>query len=251
MAAVVTDNSGVTRGLCLSLLAVAFVAALPCSAAPAQEAADPFALTEARAHVAEVIRPTSVRSEPGGGAFVGQQDTVATWGRGPVRLLVLQSALAPDGSRWLQVRLGKRPNDASGWIDRESARMSSTAWRLVLTLRTRRLEVLRAGKRKWQTRVVIGAPETPTPTGLFAILEEIRQPKGENIGPWALHLTAHSDVLESFGGGPGRVAIHGRSGSLLRDPLGSARSHGCIRMSNAAVNRLAQKLQAGTPVEIR
>lgn len=236
-----------SQQLPLALCALAFCP----GAAAAQEAADPFALTSKRAHVAEVIRPTMVRSEPGGGEYVGKQDTVAKWGRGPVRLLVLQSALAPDGQRWLQVRLGTRPNDAAGWIDRESARMSSTAWRLVLNLRTRRLSVLKSGKRQWQTRVVIGAPKTPTPTGLFAILEEIRQPKGENIGPWALHLTAHSDVLESFGGGPGRVAIHGRSGSLLNDPLGSARSHGCIRMDNDKITRLARKLQAGTPVEIR
>lgn len=246
-----------TPVLCLRLLVVPSVAACVAAgavwptAALAQQQGDPFALTGTRAHVAEVIRPTTVRSEPGAGAFVGRQDTVATWGRGPVRLLVLQSALAPDGRRWLQVRLAKRPNDAAGWIDRESARMSSTEWRLVLTLRTRRLNVLKAGRLRWHTRVVIGAPRTPTPTGLFAILEEIRQPKGENIGPWALHLTAHSDVLESFGGGPGRVAIHGRSGTLLGDPLGSARSHGCVRMGNAAVNRLAQTLQAGTPVEIR
>jgi hypothetical protein len=37
--------------------------------------------------------------------------------------------------------------------------------------------------------------------------------------------TAYSDVLEDYGGGRGRVPIHGRSGAVLADPLGSARSH--------------------------
>jgi lipoprotein-anchoring transpeptidase ErfK/SrfK len=97
---------------------------------------------------------------------------------------------------------------------------------------------------------VVGAPITPTPHGLFAIDERIPQFGGE-LGPWALHLTAHSQVLEDYGGGKGRVAIHGRSGALLADPLGSARSHGCIRIDNAAVSWLAGRAIEGTPVVIR
>jgi lipoprotein-anchoring transpeptidase ErfK/SrfK len=90
----------------------------------------------------------------------------------------------------------------------------------------------------------------PTPRGLFAIGERIRQPPGV-LGPWALHLTAHSGVLDDYGGGNGRVAIHGRSGALLSDPLGTARSHGCIRMANAAVAWLARRAVEGTPVVVR
>jgi lipoprotein-anchoring transpeptidase ErfK/SrfK len=58
-------------------------------------------------------------------------------------------------------------------------------------------------------------------------------------------------VLESFGGGPGRVAIHGRAGASLRDPLGTARSHGCIRVLNRHVSWLARTIPAGTPVRLR
>jgi len=71
------------------------------------------------------------------------------------------------------------------------------------------------------------------------------------IGPWALHLTAHSNVLGNYGGGPGRVAIHGRSGQSLLDPLGSARSHGCVRVNNSAVIWLARNAQPGTPVLVQ
>jgi lipoprotein-anchoring transpeptidase ErfK/SrfK len=98
---------------------------------------------------------------------------------------------------------------------------------------------------------VIGAPSTPTPAGSFAVLEVVRQPKGGVLGPWALHLTAHSNVLDNYGGGPGRVALHGRSGALLNDPLGTSRSHGCIRMPNAFVARLHDVAVEGTPVIIR
>ena len=98
---------------------------------------------------------------------------------------------------------------------------------------------------------MIGAPGTPTPRGLHAIYERNRQADpGGFLGPWSLSLTALSNVLESFGGGPGRVAIHGREGASLRDPLGSARSHGCIRISSRAVTWLARHAPPGTPVEM-
>jgi lipoprotein-anchoring transpeptidase ErfK/SrfK len=50
------------------------------------------------------------------------------------------------------------------------------------------------------------------------------------------------------------VAIHGRGGASLLDPLGSARSHGCIRLSNRAVSWLVSTVGyeqlPGTPVQI-
>jgi lipoprotein-anchoring transpeptidase ErfK/SrfK len=112
--------------------------------------------------------------------------------------------------------------------------------------------VYRDGERVRSVRAVVGAPGTPTPRGLAAIYERNRQPDRTGfLGPWALSLTALSDVLESYGGGPGRIAIHGRGGASLRDPLGSARSHGCVRVSNGAVEWLAVHVLPGTPVDIR
>lgn len=93
-------------------------------------------------------------------------------------------------------------------------------------------------------------PRHPDPHGTFAISERIRQGWGV-LGPWALHLTAHSQVLDDYGGGNGRVAIHGRSGELLADPLGTAASPGCIRMDNPAVSWLAARAVEGTPVVVR
>jgi hypothetical protein len=71
---------------------------------------------------------------------------------------------------------------------------------------------------------VVGAPGTPTPRGRFAIYEIDRQPDPFGfLGPIALHLTAHSDVLDDYGGGPGRVALHGRGGASLLGPAGLGR----------------------------
>jgi lipoprotein-anchoring transpeptidase ErfK/SrfK len=57
-------------------------------------------------------------------------------------------------------------------------------------------------------------------------------------------------VLEDYGGGPGRVAIHGRAGASLLDPLGTARSHGCIRVANRDISWMASHVPVGTPVDV-
>ena len=71
---------------------------------------------------------------------------------------------------------------------------------------------------------VVGKPSTPTPAGLFAIAAELPQPSpGKNFeGAWVLPLTAHSEVLRSFEGGDGQVALHGRGGASLGGPPSTA-----------------------------
>jgi hypothetical protein len=232
-------------------LAIALSLATGASPALARPPADPFVRTARSAHLAQVVYPTHVRSRPGAGARMGLLATEARWGGGPVRLLVLRSALDRRGRRWLRVRLPARPNDRAGWIPADRTRARTTPWRIVVSTGARTVTVRRAGRLVHRFAAVVGAPVTPTPHGLFAISERIRQPPGDELGPWALHLTAHSQVLENFGGGEGRVAIHGRAGALLADPLGTASSHGCIRIDNGAVAWLASRATEGTPVVVK
>ena len=93
---------------------------------------------------------------------------------------------------------------------------------------------------------------TPTPPGEFALYEIARQGSPKDfLGPWALHLTAFSNVLTNYGGGPGRVAIHGRGpASILDAPLGAAGSHGCVRIPNDVVTWMHARTPVGTPVRI-
>ena len=58
-------------------------------------------------------------------------------------------------------------------------------------------------------------------------------------------------VIQEFDGGPGQIALHGRHGALLGDPLGTARSHGCVRFDNDVIRVLAGRLPNGTPIEVR
>jgi lipoprotein-anchoring transpeptidase ErfK/SrfK len=103
--------------------------------------------------------------------------------------------------------------------------------------------------------VVVGKPSTPTPTGLFTVVWAIPWHPADFLGSWVLELTTHSDVLQRFDGGDGTVGIHGRGGARLTDLLGTARSHGCIRLANDAIDWLVHAIGPnrlpGTPVVIR
>jgi lipoprotein-anchoring transpeptidase ErfK/SrfK len=222
------------------------------SGAPASAPAE-LAPSFERSYAARVVTPTPARSAPDPAAPVRMRLTGETaWAHGPTQLLVLGDRRDSAGARWLRVRLPSRPNAASGWVDADHVRLQSNPWRVTISIRSRSVRVHRAGRLARRFRAVVGKPGTPTPRGTFAIYERARQPDPSGfIGPWALHLTAHSNVLRNYGGGRGRIAIHGRSGASLRDPLGSGRSHGCVRVANVDVRWLARKLPVGTPVRIR
>jgi hypothetical protein len=208
--------------------------------------------TSTVAYLAHVVVATNARTRPTGSApIVAPVGTASLWVDGPVQLLVLGSVTTRAGKVWLRVRLPVRPNDASGWIPANDTLLRHTDWRLLVNLQARQIEAFHDGQLMRSFGIVIGKASTPTPTGLFAVYAMARQPAGSELGPWALHLTAHSNVLDNYGGGPGRVAIHGRAGPLLADPIGSASSHGCVRAKNDDIVWLAARVPLGTPVLIR
>jgi lipoprotein-anchoring transpeptidase ErfK/SrfK len=172
----------------------------------------------------------------------------------PSWLLVLAAARDHEGRCWIQVRLPERPNNAAAWIDAEPLLLRPTTWRIDVSLATRTLTLDHDGATTRRLRVVIGAPTTPTPTGLFSITGAWSDPPGAFLGSWILALTAHSNVLHEFDGGDGRIGIHGRGGPSLLDPLGTDRSHGCVRLTNTAIDWLVRTIGVaqlpGTPVRI-
>lgn len=202
------------------------------------------------ATLAGIVAATPAWSQPGGGRRVWRVGTQTLWSREPQVLLVLGSAWRA-GRAWLRVLLPIRPDGTSAWIPRDNATLLSTRYWIEVNKRARLVRVYRSGVLVRSFGAVIGKPATPTPDGLAAIYERDRQanPKGF-LGTWALPLTALSNVLYNFGGGPGRVAIHGRGGTSLNDPLGSARSHGCVRVDNSSVQWLAYHVPQGAPVLI-
>lgn len=202
-------------------------------------------------YVAKVLMPVWGRVRPGGRTVWRiRPDTLYTGNA--TRLMVLGARYDRDGLPWLDVQLPIRPNGTDAWIPADTALVSHTPWFARVRVASRAVEVYREGRRVKRVRAVVGAPGTPTPRGQFAIYEEAPRPGANDfLGPWALHLTAFSDVLTNYGGGPGRVAIHGRGPESRREaPLGAAASHGCVRIDNGPIRWMQRHLDPGTPVRI-
>ena len=201
-------------------------------------------------YTARVPFMTAVRRRPGRKPVVWRASGTSRWSATAQRLMVLTSR-SVRGRMWLKVRLPVRPNGTAGWIPRDRVELSLSRHFILVDLSQRHLSLLGDGRLLARFRVVIGASSTPTPRGLFAIYDRVRQrnPRGFT-GPMVLPLTAHSRHLRRYDGGPGLVALHGRGGASLIDPLGSAKSHGCLRMNNSRVRALA-KIMKGTAVRIR
>ncbi len=163
-------------------------------------------------------------------------------------LPVLARSIGAGGVRWLQVMLPGRPDGLTGWITQTGTRPSVTDWRIVLDLAARRVTVYNDGSRIRTFKAVVGKPSTPTPTGQFFVQEVVQMQPGEPGGPFALALSARSNALQEFEGGPGQIAMHGRDN--LGGTLGQAESHGCVRLGTPAIDWLAARIGQGTPVTI-
>lgn len=200
---------------------------------------------------ARIVGWAAVRARPGfSGRVFTHVGPLTSWSREPQVLLVLGTALR-DGQEWLRVLLGIRPDGSSGWIPRNDVVLATDPYWIQVDKTTRTVTVTRDGRVMLRAEAVIGKAATPTPDGIAAVWESDPQPSPNDfLGPWAMPLTVLSRVLQNFGGGPGRIAIHGRGGSSLLDPLGSAASHGCIRIDNSAIEWMASHIKPGTPVDI-
>ena len=153
-----------------------------------------------------------------------------------------------DGNRWVHVRLPGRPSGHTGWILADQTIRSSTEWRIVVKVGAARVTVFRDGDLVRSFEAVVPKASTPTPYGQFFVEEALSISSQDVGGPYALAISARSDIFQEFEGGPGQIAIHGTDG--LPDPLGSAASHGCIRLSPSAITWIARRIGGGVPVTV-
>lgn len=170
--------------------------------------------------------------------ITGEQTTLPVIGR----------ATTAAGARWLRVMLPGRPNGRTGWIQARGTVLTGTGWQILVRTATRRVLVYRNGNLYRSFRAVVGKPLTPTPHGRFFVEESVQMVAGAAGAPFALALSARSDALQEFEGGPGQIAIHGTRG--LAGVPGTAVSHGCIRLNDHDIRWLAARITTGVPVTI-
>jgi lipoprotein-anchoring transpeptidase ErfK/SrfK len=149
---------------------------------------------------------------------------------------------------WYQVLLPTRPNGSRGWVRASDVTTSEHEYRIEIKLAAHRITVFHRDGVFLDAPVGVGKGATPTPLGAY-YTKELLQPPNPNTayGHYAYGLSGYSNVLTDFAGGDGVVGIHGTN-----DPstIGKDVSHGCIRMTNENITRLARSLPLGVPVVI-
>lgn len=193
--------------------------------------------------LAAVAKGDSVTVHPAPGvAAVAMTLANPTAEQMPLAMLVVDQQ-----NDWLQVRLPVRPNGTLGWIQSSEVDVSPVDNRIVINIDQRRLRVLdKAQQVVFDTNVAVGKPATPTPLGRFYVDVWLPNPGGP-YGKFMLSIAGFSNVLKSFAGGRGQIAMHGWSDTSV---MGRNVSNGCVRMRNDDISRLATLAPLGTPVEI-
>lgn len=177
--------------------------------------------------VVHPVRETPVHDGPGGRAIARMETTQFgdTW------LPVLA-----EEPGWVQVLLPSRPASSTGWLRADDVERARTPYVIEVHLGSKTLELVQDGNVVDEWSVGIGKEDTPTPTGRTFLLGAFAD-ENQNYSPVILPLGTHSPTHDTYGGGPGTVAIHTWP---TADVFGAAISDGCIRVPQDALDQLAE-----------
>jgi L,D-transpeptidase-like protein len=195
---------------------------------------------------APVLRATLARSKPTvHSAPVGLLPTHTP--DGTTNIVVADGESDSRRTPWVHVSLAVLPNGTEGWVPRNVlGGWSFVETRLVIDRARLIATLFRASHVVFRARVGVGAPATPTPRGTFYVRDRLTGFTNPMYGPLAFGTNARSPMLTDWPGG-GVVGIHGTDQPNL---IPGRVSHGCIRLTNAAILRLGKLMPIGTRVTI-
>ncbi len=123
---------------------------------------------------------------------------------------------------------------------------------LVLRLSDRRVYVFNGEQEIASYPVAVGKDGWETPTGSFEVIQTVENPQWQN--PWTGEVMPPGPDtalglrwIGFWTDGENTIGFHG---TPTIDSIGSAASHGCVRMRNEDVVALYEKVQIGTPVTV-
>ena len=185
-------------------------------------------------------RVVVVRNSPGG-AVVARLSSQTEFGSPRTFAVTRERA-----GRGYDVITTELPNGRTGWVDEGlgALRLSRAHVTLDVDLSARLLRVRSGGRVVRAIRVGIGAPGTPTPTGRFAITDELRGTDySAAYGCCILALSGHQTNLPGGWRGGDRLAIHGGS-------TAGAVSAGCLHAAADDLVYLMRSVPLGALVVI-
>ena len=212
-------------------------------------AAEPFKLSTPGkvSRWAFVERATIARAQPSRSARAVTRLSTRT-PEGTAGLVLALERVEVAGRLWVRVRLPILPNGSTGWVRREHlGAYDEVRTHLIVDTRRFRARLVRSGRTVFRARIGVGQGRWPTPRGEFFVRNRLRGFADPVYGPLAFGTSARSAVLTDWPAG-GFVGIHGTNQPGL---LPGRVSHGCIRLRNADIRRLARRMPVGTPITIK
>jgi hypothetical protein len=201
-------------------------------------------------HWATVVRQTAVYAQP---TTHSHRVTILSdvTGDGTQNLVLILSERDLNAFQiWYKVRLPILPNNSTGWVSAYAlGTVTPVTTHLYVDRETQTLWLQKNGKTIFKTRVGVGktAPGWgPTPPGQFYIRDKLTNFHNPFYGPVAFGTSARSAVLTEWPGG-GFIGVHGTDEP---DLIPGFISHGCIRLKNAAILKLATMLKIGSPLTV-
>jgi lipoprotein-anchoring transpeptidase ErfK/SrfK len=196
---------------------------------------------------APVLKKAVVRAKPRNSARAVTTLDTRTTDETQNLVLILNQTDVSATQTWYQVRLPILPNNSTGWVQagalgelyRVNTHLYVDRARLTATLK-------RNGKVVFKTIVGVGRSIWPTPRGEFYIRDKLTSFNDPFYGPVAFGTSARSATLTDWPGG-GFVGVHGTNQPEI---LPGRVSHGCIRMPNASILKLARLMPVGTQLTI-
>lgn len=166
---------------------------------------------------------------------------------GTANLIVADGEVTRGGVTWVRAGLAVLPDGTTGWLPRRVlGGWSFVDTKLVVDRRRLTLTLLRAGRVIFRAPVGIGTTANPTPPGTFYVRDRLTSFASPFYGPLAFGTNARAQHLTDWPDG-GFIGIHGTDEPQL---IPGRISHGCIRLTNAAIERLGRLLPVGTPLVV-
>jgi lipoprotein-anchoring transpeptidase ErfK/SrfK len=197
---------------------------------------------------APVVRRAVVRAQPRASArAVTTLDTKTTDSETQNLVLILNQVDVSATETWYRVRLPILPNNSIGWVQaRNLGELYKVNTHLYVDRAHFSATLKRNGKVIFKTIVGVGRTIWPTPRGEFYIRSKLTNFNDPFYGPIAFGTSARSATLTDWPGG-GFVGVHGTNEPGI---LPGRVSHGCIRMPNASIVKLARLMPVGTQLTI-
>lgn len=191
---------------------------------------------------ARVTRRTTLRSGPAG-RVVARVGTRTEFGS--PRVLAVTGRRGP----WLRVIAAERPNGRPAWVRAAATEPGTVTVSLHVDRSRRRLTVRHDGRVVRRMPVAVGRPDTPTPTGRFAVTDRLRASRPDSpYGCCAIALSGHQTRLLPGWPGGDRLAVHG---TPQPETVGRPVSLGCMRAHHRHIEALMRVVPLGAPVFIR